>query len=293
MDKIGRRRSDRILAPVRIWVAGKDATGEDFEEEAVTVSINKHGAAISLTHMLVPEQRLQIRNLENGIEATFRVVGELRQVFGERREWGVEVLNPESKIWGMDFTPPPEGVEPKALIACAECQTALLTAISSIEYDVLLHTGVMSRHCERCGQTTRWRPGEQGAAAGEAGARAEPPPGVVERRKHRRTRVTMLVRVRDRGGKTETVQTVDASKGGISFVSKSAYKLGDEISVTLPFTTGDTPKESKARILRCQPGPRGTLYAVSFAAAEAREAVEAERGRSRWGRLRSAGPSSD
>ncbi len=263
-ESLAKRRSDRILAPVRIHVSGEEAPGRTFEENAITVNINKHGAAISLTHLLFSEQRLRIRNLENGIEADFRVVGELRRVFGDRREWGVEVANPESQIWGLDFGPPPESVQPKALIACVECKTALLAPISSIEYDVLLHTGAISRHCKGCEQTTRWKPGEQAAAAGELVTGLEAPRPAVERRKHPRRRVTMLLQVRDQGGKTESVQTVDASKGGISFVSSSVFRVGEEVWFTLPFTTGDAPTESKGRIVRCESGPRGQLYAVSF-----------------------------
>ncbi len=271
-----RRRSDRILAPLRIRVAGSDPSGATFEEDARTVIINKHGAAISLAQMLFPEQRVRIRNLENGIEDGFRVVGELRRVLGDRREWGVELLDPESNIWGVDFGEPPEGAQPKALIACVECKTALLTPISSDEYYILLHTGLMSHHCERCGQTTRWKPSEQAAAAGEMVAGSESPQAVDERRKHPRRRLTMLLRVCDQSGKAETVQTVDASKGGISFVSTVAYTVGSEVSLTLPFTSGTTPKQTRGRIVRCQSGPRGQLYAVSFAEEKTREAAKQE-----------------
>ncbi len=285
-----RRRSDRILAPLHIFVTGKDQSGMAFEEEALTVIINKHGAAISLGKILYPEQRLRIRNLENGIEADFRVVGELRRVLGDRREWGVEVVNPESQIWGLDFGPPPEQPQPKALIACAECKTALLTPLSSIEYDILLHTGAISRHCKGCGQTTRWKPSEQAAAAGELVVGSEPPPAVAEKRKTPRRLLTMLLQVRDRSGRTESVQTVDASKGGITFVSTGAYHVGEEVWFMLPFTPGTAPKGTKGRVVRCQSGPRGQLYAVSFSADDVEEVAEPERKRSRfWARLTGRG----
>ena len=41
MNETGRRRTDRILAPVRIRVIGNDATGVSFAEETVTVSFNQ------------------------------------------------------------------------------------------------------------------------------------------------------------------------------------------------------------------------------------------------------------
>ena len=92
----------------------------------------------------------------------------------------------------------------------------------------------------------------------------------------------MLLRVRDRSDRTETVQTVDASKGGVSFVSTGGYRVGDEVWVTLPFTTGAAPKETKGCIVRCQSGPRGQLYAVSFAGDEELEATKPERKRLRF-----------
>ena len=158
MDIPSRRRSDRILAPLRIRVKGLDARKKPFEEDAITVSVNKHGACISLMHSLEPEKVLTITNLENNIETQFRVVGELRQVFGERREWGVETLCPECNIWGLDFEQPPDHVQPKALICCSKCKNGSLCSLTSIEYDVLLFAGVISRHCDPCAETTRWEP---------------------------------------------------------------------------------------------------------------------------------------
>ena len=100
----------------------------------------------------------------------------------------------------------------------------------------------------------------------------------------------MLLRVRDRSGRTESVQTVDASKGGITFVSTGAYHVGEEVWFTLPFTAGTAPKETKGRIVRCQSGPRGQLYAVSFLADDAEEVTEPERKRSRfWASLTGLG----
>ena len=55
MDESSRRRSDRILAPIRIRVIGNDATGTSFAEETVTVTFSQHGARISLTHSLLSD----------------------------------------------------------------------------------------------------------------------------------------------------------------------------------------------------------------------------------------------
>ena len=141
MDIPKKRRSDRILAPLRILVAGLDRGAARFEEETITVSVNRHGACISLLHELQPEQKLSIRNLENDVETQFRVVGEVRRVFGERREWGVEMLDAECNIWGLDFEPTPDHVQPKVLIRCSRCNNGTMCWLSSIEYDVRLQAG--------------------------------------------------------------------------------------------------------------------------------------------------------
>ena len=55
MDFLKRRRTERILAPVRIRVIGNDEDGVSFGEETVTVSFNQQGARISLIHSLLPK----------------------------------------------------------------------------------------------------------------------------------------------------------------------------------------------------------------------------------------------
>src|SRR5438046_8009539 len=86
--EVTRRRSDRILAPVRIRVIANDASGVSFAEETVTVSFNQQGARISLTHSLLVDDIILVKNQVNDVEEEFRVVGGFQQVFGERREWG-------------------------------------------------------------------------------------------------------------------------------------------------------------------------------------------------------------
>jgi PilZ domain len=262
MDIPSRRRSDRILAPLRIRVCGVDAAREPFEEDAITVSVNKHGACVSLLHKLLPNQEISIRNLENNMENQFRVVGELRQVFGSRREWGVETLCPECNIWGLLFEQPPDHVQPRALICCSKCKNGALCSLSSIEYDVLLYAGAISRQCEPCGETTRWEPCIHSAnpEVPASSARALPD----ERRKHKRVSLSMLLRVQDGEGKSEVAQTQDVSKGGVLFLAKHKYRVGEILFLTLPSADKPAPIEARARVVRVQPAERGTLYAVKF-----------------------------
>jgi hypothetical protein len=260
-----RRRSDRILAPIRIRVIGNDANGVAFGEETVTVSFNQQGARLSLTHSLLPDDIVLVKNLENGIEEEFRVVGGFQQVFGSRREWGVEALNPESGIWGVDFVPPAEGVQPKVLIECAACKRASQSTLSSIEYDVLLATGLISRHCERCGETTRWKPSEQPLTA-ELIAAGKPtlPKPAQEKRKVRRLKLVMRLRVRSAWGAVDIAQTRDVSKAGLCFVSTQRFQIGDKVLVTLPFAESQPPVETEGTIVWSAEGTTGRFYGVKY-----------------------------
>jgi PilZ domain len=264
MSEIGRRRTDRILAPVRIRVIGNDASGVSFAEETVTVSFNQQGARISLTHSLLPDDVILIKNLDNDVEEEFRVVGGLHQVFGDRREWGVESTNTESEIWGIEFTQPADGLQPKVLIECAACKRPAQAVLSSIEYDVLLSTSLISRHCERCGETTRWKPSEQPITAEIIAAAKKPEPGKQESRKVRRLKLTMRIRVRNTWGVTDIAQTRDVSKNGLCFVSTQRFQVGDDVFVTLPFADLQTPVETPARIVWLADGQVGRFYGAAY-----------------------------
>ena len=264
MNVVNMRRSDRILVPLRIRVTGVDAAWDEFEEDTVTVSVNKHGACISLERVLLPAQRINIKNLENDIAAQFRVVGELGHVFGNRREWGVETFTPECNIWGLDFAPTEEGDQPKVLICCAVCKKGVVSPISSIEYDVLLFSGAISRHCESCGETTRWQPSEHRPAPEVLPQTPRAVKPEDERRKHKRLNLSMLLRVRDSHGESELAQTLDVSKGGVCFLGKRQYRVGDVLYLTLPSIEKPGPIETRGRVVRSRPGPRGTVCGVNF-----------------------------
>ncbi len=258
-----RRRSDRILAPIRIRVIGNDANGVSFSEDTVTVSVNQQGARISLTHSLLIDDVILILNKQNNLEEEFRVVGAFQQVMGERREWGVEALNPENNIWGIEFTPPEDGVQPKAIIECGACKRVVESPMSSIEYDVLLATGLISRHCDRCKETTRWKPSDQVALPEMIKIPAVRAPS-NERRKARRIRLVMRVRVRNSWGLLDIAQTRDVSKLGLCFFSTKVFNVGDEVSIVLPFAFNQVPVETKGKIIWSELSDSGRYFGVQY-----------------------------
>jgi len=265
MSILGKRRTERILAPVRIQVIGNDASGVSFAEETVTISFNQQGARISLTHSLLPDDIVLVKNIENGVEEEFRVVGAFQQVFGSRREWGVEAINQESGIWGVEFAPNDDSAQPKVLIECAACKTSAQSIVSSIEYEVLLATGLLSRHCDRCNETTRWKPSEQ-AVTPEILARSSKPDSKDKQgvRRSRRLKLTMQLRVRNSWGTVDIAQTRDVSKLGLCFISSQRFSPGDEIYITLPYAKNQAPVETKGRVVWTAEGKSGRFYGVEY-----------------------------
>jgi Tfp pilus assembly protein PilZ len=263
-DDPERRRSGRVLAPVPIQIIGQDATGRSFIEEAFTVSINQQGARISLIHSLIPDDVVFIKNLQNGIEEEFRVVGGFQQVIGDRREWGVEALDRNGRIWGVEFTPPENAEQLKALIECAACHKAALSPLSSMEYEVLLSTGAISRHCDRCDQTTRWKPSRQSLtpemiADGDRLAAVQ-----EEKRKERRQPLTVGLKIRDSRGSSYAAETRDVSKNGLCFATAQQLQVGEEVFVTFPFSDRTTPVERRCRIMWAAISSNARVYGVFY-----------------------------
>ncbi|HEV2350520.1 MAG TPA: PilZ domain-containing protein [Terriglobia bacterium] len=261
---LGGRRSDRILWPVPIRVTGTDQQGLPFVEETVTVSINVHGACISLTHTLLPGALVLIKNQSNGIEEGFRMVPGGEKVFGERWEWRVEATHPEINIWGIEFNQPAEEVHPKVLIECGTCKNIAYSALTSMEFGLLLSLGMISHHCTRCAQTTRWKPKAPAPAESGASRKANQAPSGAQTRKVRRLELTMRVYVRDSRGVVDAVQTLDVSKGGLAFVSSRDFKIGDSVFIGFPFADSRKPAETKGTILWSAQTPVGRTHGVNY-----------------------------
>jgi PilZ domain-containing protein len=259
-----RRRSDRVLAPLPIRVIGNDANGTAFSEDAVTVSVNQQGARISMTHSLLVDDVILILNKKSRVEEEFRVVGAFAQVIGDRREWGVELLDPKSNIWEIEFTQPSEELRPKAIIECGGCHHAVQSPLSSIEYDVLLAVGMISRHCDRCKETTRWIPSQQAGMPEIIEVRPQPPGAHAEKRRAKRIKLMMRLRVRNAWGVVDVAQTRDVSKCGLCYLSNKLFSLGEEVFIILPFSANSVPVETKGRVVWSSPTTGGRYYGVEY-----------------------------
>jgi PilZ domain len=258
-----RRRTDRVLGPVPIRIIGMDANGTAFTEDAVTVSFNQQGARISMVHSLLIDDIILVLNKRSGIEEEFRVVGAFEEVIGGRREWGVEASVQDGKIWGVEFSAPSEQLQPKALIECGGCKRVVQSEMSSIEYDVLLAIGMISRHCTKCSETTRWKPS---ASTSLPEIEHKLPPGTQsgERRRAKRIRLAMRIRVRNSWGTIDIAQTRDVSKTGVCFFTTKVFNKGDEVYLVLPFAANSVPVETKGTVVWVETAKEGRYCGVKY-----------------------------
>lgn len=101
----------RVLLSVPIWVQGKNASGEAFEEQTRTLVVNAHGALISLATPVTAGSLITISN-----HATQKSVGSRIVYLGAQEagkvQMGIEFESPCPSFWQIDF-PPDDWVIPE------------------------------------------------------------------------------------------------------------------------------------------------------------------------------------
>ncbi|MBI1940355.1 MAG: hypothetical protein HYS33_02475, partial [Acidobacteria bacterium] len=146
-----------MLLTFAIRVEGADLKGANFSETTRTLVVNRHGARIQLARPVAPGQNVRIVNLAGNRQAEFRVVGPTQPMSNQGGEWGVELKDEKKNIWGIDFPPLESNELPcSALLECRACQAVGLTNMSLVEFDVLNNSGILTRMCTTCEQTTAW-----------------------------------------------------------------------------------------------------------------------------------------
>jgi hypothetical protein len=113
-----RRRSQRVLMQVHVRIRGTDSLSESFEEQAVTLAINAHGALVAMKHRLSSGTKVQLRHNMTDEEQECHVV-HLGQVRDGKIEVGLEFSEPRPGFWRVAF--PPEDWTPKS----PEARTAM------------------------------------------------------------------------------------------------------------------------------------------------------------------------
>jgi hypothetical protein len=89
---------------VGVRIRGADPQDKRFEEEAVTLAINAHGALISLKNRLTSGSKVKMRHNMTEEEQECQVVflGPVRE---GKAEIGLEFLEPRPTFWRVAFPP--------------------------------------------------------------------------------------------------------------------------------------------------------------------------------------------
>jgi len=257
MDPSKVRRSDRIAVQLPIIISGTDVTAKDFSEAGRTIVIARYGAKILCQRKLSPQLEIVIHCLMTREDAQARVVGQVRES-PEGIYYGVELLEPNSDLWGVDFPPieQSESAIGRVLVECTQCRRRELAYLNEFEAEVLERSRSLWRYCKRCSDTNLWKetwirgdeelPREEATSAQPA---APPPPKrTSDHRKHSRLDLQMEALIRDPQGWEEVVTSMNISRGGLRFMSKKHYAEDWTIEVALPYSRGGANIFSAAKI---------------------------------------------
>lgn len=101
---INARRSQRVVARVRVQVKRRKDGDDSTSEVSYTLVVNAHGALIHLVMKVEKNEVLAIKNWNTAEERQSRVV----QIGGEagRNEVAIEFTEPAPSFWRIDFPPP-------------------------------------------------------------------------------------------------------------------------------------------------------------------------------------------
>jgi hypothetical protein len=272
--KSRKRRSDRLSLEVPIRVSGTNTPGKVFKEDTRAVIVSRHGAKILVSCALIPEQRLTIDRLPAARETEARVTGQIGSG-PEGQYYGVEFLNPEVDLWGIEFPPlaDAEKAAARVLLACGRCQHQALVYLNEFEAELFVSNLGLSRSCKQCENTSLWRRSSTLLASAPPQAprqaKAPAPEATSSRKINQRQgirvalRIEACVRIRERD---EVVITENVSRGGMSFKSAHEYIPGDSVEVAVPYARGDANTFAPGEISHAQYSSTDgrTLYGVKY-----------------------------
>jgi hypothetical protein len=275
MDMPMRRRSDRVSLTLLLEASGIDNRGHEFKEPTRTLLVNRGGAVIVLGRELNPEQEIHIRRqapTESHRQGKVRIVGQ----FGRQKDgylYGIEVLDPETDLWGVEFPPLAESEEAVArmLLECSYCRGREVAYLNELELRGFEINRGIARHCKACGVPSIWTQAphedEKKLAAraarsrrGQDGKDQVP----TEREKRERQRMRMKTRltacIRQAGADDELAVCEDISPIGMCFRSKQRYAADTPLDVAVPYSPNAANIFLPARVIYSEEIPKAGLF---------------------------------
>ena len=269
------RRSDRVSLTLLLEASGTDSHGHAFADPARTLQINQTGAVVVLNRELKADQHVHLKRKspsEAHREGDVRVVGQ----FGREKEgflYGVEILNSQNDLWGVEFPPIATSEEAVArmLLECSYCRGREVVYLNELELTGFESNRGIARHCKTCGVPSIWTqaPHEDEkklasrAARGRRGqvATGEIPAGGEQRERQRlrmKTRLTACIRQTNEDDELAVCE--DISPVGMCFRSKRRYNAETAISVAVPYSPEAANIFLPARVIYCEEMPKAGLF---------------------------------
>lgn len=261
------RGSDRITIRMGIIVSGNDAMGSVFVAEGKTVLLSRRGAKILLPRKLAPHQEINIHCVDTGKEGDARVVGQIGHEEGGYY-YGIAFIEPESRIWGIEFPPVNDGAEAvgRVILECGGCHVRELTYLDESELEVLENNNSLALYCKRCTDFSVFKRATVEPGAAQTLPPIAAPAQTQDLRRDRRRDVRVVTCVRSVDFGDDIVRSRNASRGGLCFESTRHYSKGVKIEAAIPYTQGGGNIFMTGHIVRVQhiPGGELTAYGVAY-----------------------------
>jgi PilZ domain len=275
MEPAAVRGSDRVSLTLWLEASGTDVHGQEFNQAARTLLINRDGAIILFDRELAPHQQIHLKRKEpseSHRQGSVRVVGQ----FGRLNDgylYGIEVLDAAVDLWGVEFPPIAESAEAMArmLLECTYCRRREVVYLNELELHGFETNRGIARHCTACGVPSIWTqaPHEDEKKTAARSSRkgrtsdtkrpAAPEGHYIERQKVRQqTRLTACIR--QEGADDELAVCEDISPVGLCFRSKRRYEPNSTVSVAVPYAPDAANIFLPARIIYSEEIPKAGLF---------------------------------
>jgi hypothetical protein len=104
MATSAKRRSERVLLDIPLFIEGKAEGARDFKEETFTLTVSAHGALIVLAAKVALGQTVRLTNLKNKDhhEATVAFLG---PPYAGLATVGIQFSKPAPEFWAISSPP--------------------------------------------------------------------------------------------------------------------------------------------------------------------------------------------
>ena len=267
------RRSDRVSLTLLLEASGTDSHGNAFADPTRTLLLNQTGAVIVLDRELKADQQIHLKRkspMESHREADVRVVGQ----FGRDKEgllYGVEILDPQNDLWGVEFPAIANSEEAVArmLLECSYCRGREVAYLNELDLRGFETNRGIARHCKVCEVPSIWTqaPHEDEKKLNSRSARARrdsknslPEGGEQRERQRLRMKTRLTACIRQAGADDELAVCEDISPIGMCFRSKRRFDADASIDVAVPYAPDSANIFLPARIVYSEEMPKAGLF---------------------------------